>query len=96
LEAFSLTPGGARLSHRWQVAPGGDPAPGGEFGEPGVRLAATPTAVLDPAGRTHVFAVTAEGRLRTRVQERPNGGWRPWTAFGDRTVAPLAPGGPAL
>ncbi|GGP81600.1 hypothetical protein GCM10010215_03560 [Streptomyces virginiae] len=96
LEAFSLTPAGARLSHRWQVSPGGAPAPGGEFGEPGVRLAATPTAVLDPTGRTHVFAVTAEGRLRTRVQERPGGGWRPWTAFGDRTVAPLAPSGPSL
>lgn len=96
LEAFSLTPGGARLSHRWQLAPGGDWHPGGEFGEPGIRLAATPTAVLDPAGRLHVFAVTVAGRVRTRVQSRPNGGWQPWAAFGDRAVAPLVSGSPAL
>ncbi|MEU9106151.1 family 43 glycosylhydrolase [Streptomyces xanthophaeus] len=96
LEAFSLTPGGARLGHRWQVTPGGSPDPGGEFGEPGVRLAGTPTAALDSAGRMHVFAVTTEGRMRTRVQVRPNGGWQPWTAFGDRAIAPLVPGSPAL
>ncbi|MBT2449621.1 glycosyl hydrolase family 32 [Streptomyces sp. ISL-43] len=96
LEAFSLTPGGARLSHRWQIAPGGSWNSGGEFGEPGIRLAATPTAVLDSTGRTHVFAVTAEGRMRTRVQAQPSGGWRPWTAFGDRTVAPVVSGSPAL
>ncbi|MFD9370889.1 family 43 glycosylhydrolase [Streptomyces sp. NPDC060020] len=96
LEAFSLTPGGARLGHRWQTTPGGSWAPGGEFGEPGIRLAATPTAALDSTGRTHVFAVTAEGRVRTRVQDRPSGGWRPWSAFGDRTVAPLVSGAPAL
>ncbi|MFJ5658257.1 family 43 glycosylhydrolase [Streptomyces microflavus] len=96
LEAFSLTPGGARLGHRRQVAPGGDTHPGGEFGEPGIRLAATPTAVLDATGRLHVFAVTAAGRIRRRVQAVPSGGWQPWTAFGDRTVAPLVSGSPAL
>ncbi|MFE4258766.1 family 43 glycosylhydrolase [Streptomyces sp. NPDC056883] len=96
LEAFSLTPGGARLDHRWQSAPGGIWASGGEFGEPGIRLAATPAAALDPTGRTHVFAVTTEGRMRTRVQDRPSGGWRPWTSFGDRTVAPVVSGRPAL
>ncbi|MEU6981922.1 glycosyl hydrolase family 32 [Streptomyces sp. NPDC046324] len=96
LEAFSLAPGGARLSHRWQVAPGGNWAPGGEFGEPGIRLAAPPMAVLDPAGLLHVFAVTVAGGIRTRVQDRPSGGWRPWTAFGDRAVAPLVSGSPAL
>ncbi|MFF5701371.1 family 43 glycosylhydrolase [Streptomyces sp. NPDC012794] len=96
LEAFFLTPGGARLGHRWQMAPGGGWDPGGEFGEPGIRLAATPVAALDPTGRMHVFAVTAEGRMRTRVQARPSGGWRPWTAFGDREVAPLVSGAPAL
>ncbi|HWU09816.1 MAG TPA: family 43 glycosylhydrolase [Streptomyces sp.] len=96
LEAFSLTPGGARLSHRWQVAPGGAWDPGAEFGEPGIRLAATPTAALDATGRTHVFAVTAEGRIRTRVQAQPSGGWRPWTAFGDRMVEPVVSGSPAL
>ncbi|MEU7033872.1 family 43 glycosylhydrolase [Streptomyces sp. NPDC046237] len=96
LEAFSLAPGGARLSHRWQVAPGGNWAPGGEFGEPGIRLVATPTAALDPAGRLHVFAVTVAGGIRTRVQDRPNGGWRPWTAFGDRAVAPLVSSSPAF
>ncbi|MEU4077802.1 glycosyl hydrolase family 32 [Streptomyces venezuelae] len=95
LEAFSLAPGGARLVHRWQVAPGGEWSPGGEFGEPGLRLAATPSAALDATGRLHVFAVTASGGVRTRVQERPSGGWRPWAAFGDRAVAPLVPGGPA-
>lgn len=96
LEAFSLTPGGARLSRRRQVTPGGGWDPGGEFGEPGLRLAATPTAALDSTGRIHVFAVTAEGRVRSRVQDRPNGGWRPWAAFGDRAVAPLVSGSPAL
>ncbi|MGW7062986.1 hypothetical protein ACWGHM_31450 [Streptomyces sp. NPDC054904] len=95
LEAFSLTPGGARLGHRPQVAPGGDRHPGGEFGEPGLRLAATPTADLDATGRTHVFAVTTTGALRTRVQDRPSGGWHAWAAFGDRAVAPLVSGSPA-
>ncbi|WP_329619529.1 family 43 glycosylhydrolase [Streptomyces sp. NBC_01255] len=96
LEAFSLTPGGARLSHRWQVTPGGNWDPGGEFGEPGIRLAATPSAALDATGRMHVFAVTGEGRVRTRVQALPSGGWRPWAEFGDRRVAPLVSGSPAL
>ncbi|MFF9011835.1 family 43 glycosylhydrolase [Streptomyces sp. NPDC014870] len=96
LEAFSLSPAGARLSHRWQVAPGGEWAAGGEFGEPGLRLAATPTSVLDATGRQHVFGVTVAGLVRTRVQERPSGGWRPWSAFGERAVAPLVSGSPAL
>ncbi|MCY0951391.1 family 43 glycosylhydrolase [Streptomyces sp. H27-S2] len=96
LEAFSLTPGGARLDHRWQTAPGGSWDPGREFGEPGIRLAAPPAAALDATGRTHVFAVTTEGRMRTRVQAQPSGGWRPWTAFGDRRVAPVVSGRPAL
>ncbi|MFE5592759.1 family 43 glycosylhydrolase [Streptomyces sp. NPDC056549] len=96
LEAFSLSPGGARLSHRWQTAPGGSWDPGGEFGEPGVALAATPSVAPDSTGRLHVFAVTAEGLVRTRVQERPSGGWRAWTAFGDRAIAPLVSGSPAL
>ncbi|MFE1409243.1 family 43 glycosylhydrolase [Streptomyces sp. NPDC058746] len=96
LEAFSLTPGGARLDHRWQTAPGGGWDAGKEFGEPGIRLAAPPATALDPTGRLHVFAVTTEGRIRTRVQARPSGGWRPWTAFGDRTVAPVVSGSPAL
>ncbi|OEJ34698.1 family 43 glycosylhydrolase [Streptomyces subrutilus] len=95
LEAFSLSPGGARLGHRRQAAPGGDWHPGGEFGEPGIRLAATPTAALDSTGRMHVFAVTVAGGLRTRVQQRPGGGWQAWTAFGDRAVAPLVSGSPA-
>lgn len=94
LEAFSLTPGGARLSHRWQTTPGGSWDSAREFGEPGIRLAATPSAALDATGRTHVFAVTTEGRVRTRVQDRPSGGWRPWTAFGDRAVAPVVSGRP--
>ncbi|MFF4369026.1 family 43 glycosylhydrolase [Streptomyces sp. NPDC001594] len=96
LEAFSLTPGGARLGHRWQTTSGGSWYSGGEFGEPGTRLAATPAAALDTTGRTHVFAVTAEGRIRTRVQDRPSGGWQPWTAFGDRAVVPVVSGSPAL
>ncbi|MCX5195354.1 family 43 glycosylhydrolase [Streptomyces sp. NBC_00249] len=96
LEAFSLTPGGARLGHRRQTVPGGSWDSGGEFGEPGIRLAATPAAASDATGRTHVFAVTTEGGMRTRVQQRPGGGWRPWTAFGDRTVAPVVSGRPAL
>ncbi|MGC0328340.1 hypothetical protein RKD23_001330 [Streptomyces sp. SAI-170] len=95
LEAFSLTPGGARLSHRWQSAPGGSWSSEAEFGEPGIRLAATPTAVLDPTGRLQVFAVTAEGRIRRRVQLRPSGGWGPWATFGDRPVAPVLSGSPA-
>ncbi|ADI13019.1 Glycosyl hydrolase family 32 domain-containing protein [Streptomyces bingchenggensis BCW-1] len=95
LEAFSLTPGGARLSHRRQVAPGGGWDSGAEFGEPGIRLAATPAAAIDPAGRTHVFAVTTEGRIRRRVQVRPSGGWGPWATFGDRPVAPVVSGSPA-
>ncbi|MCX5409212.1 family 43 glycosylhydrolase [Streptomyces sp. NBC_00335] len=96
LEAFSLAPGGARLSHRWQTVPGGSWHSGGEFGEPGIRLAATPAVATDPTGRTHVFAVTTEGGMRTRVQDRPSGGWRPWTAFGDRRIAPVVSGRPAL
>ncbi|MCB8901730.1 MULTISPECIES: family 43 glycosylhydrolase [unclassified Streptomyces] len=92
LEAFALSPGGARIGHRWHRTPGGAWDPGDEFGEPGVLLAGTPTAAADATGRLHVFAVTADGRIRTRVQDRPSGGWRPWTAFGDdRRVAPLRP-----
>ncbi|MFF4532247.1 family 43 glycosylhydrolase [Streptomyces sp. NPDC001407] len=86
LEAFALSPGGALLGHRRQLATGGGWDPGDDFGEPGVRLAATPTAAVDATGRTHVFAVTADGRVRTRVRDRPGGGWRPWAAFGDRVV----------
>ncbi|WP_156724515.1 family 43 glycosylhydrolase [Streptomyces apocyni] len=92
LEAFALSPGGDRLDHRWQTAPGGDWDRGGEFGEPGAVLAATPSAAADATGRLHVFAVTAEGRIRTRVQVRPSGGWQPWTLFGERVVAPLRSG----
>ncbi|MFF2777179.1 family 43 glycosylhydrolase [Streptomyces sp. NPDC058052] len=95
LEAFSLSPGGARLAHRWQLSPGGAWDPGREFGEPGLRLAATPTAAVDATGRIHVFAVSAEGRLRTRVQARPSGGWQPWSGFGERPVAPVVSGAPA-
>ncbi|MFF7008931.1 hypothetical protein ACFY9Y_27480 [Streptomyces fimicarius] len=39
---------------------------------------------------TQVFAATAEGRVRTRVQARPGGGRQPWTSFGDRAVDPWA------
>ncbi|MFF4422536.1 hypothetical protein ACFY04_17430 [Streptomyces sp. NPDC001549] len=92
LEAFALSPGGARLDHRRQLDPGGAWAEGEEFGEPGVPLAAPPTA--DATGRLHVFAVTADGRIRTRVQERPSGGRHPWSTFGERLVAPLRPGCP--
>ncbi|MFC7929417.1 family 43 glycosylhydrolase [Streptomyces cinereoruber] len=92
LEAFSLTPGGARLDHRWQLAPGGAWDPGREFGEPGLLLAATPTAAVDATGRIHVFSVTTEGGIRTRVQARPSGEWQPWRAFGDRLIAPVVPG----
>ncbi|MGI5335910.1 family 43 glycosylhydrolase [Streptomyces sp. CA-181903] len=95
LEAFVLSPGGARLAHRWQTAPGGSWASGDDFGEPGVRLAAPPTAAADATGRIHVLAVTTEGLIRTRVQDRPGGGWRPWTGFGDRAVAPIRSGSPA-
>ncbi|MFF0117555.1 glycosyl hydrolase family 32 [Streptomyces prasinus] len=94
LEAFALSPGGERLAHRWQLAPGGGFDPGGDFGESGVRLAATPSAAVDATGRIHVFAVTTGGRIRTRVQDRPGGGWRPWTTFGDRAIAPLPTSGP--
>ncbi|GAA2740268.1 glycosyl hydrolase family 32 [Kitasatospora cinereorecta] len=100
LEAFTLAPGSERLAHRWQSAPGGAWAPDGvlgeDFGEPGLVLAAPPSAAVDPTGRLHVFAVAEDGRLRTRVQDRPSGGWRPWTAFGDRPVAPLRSGAPML
>ncbi|MGK5731966.1 family 43 glycosylhydrolase [Streptomyces sp. URMC 124] len=95
LEGLALSPGGARLSHRRQVTPDGSWDAGDDFGEPGVRLAAPPTAAVDAAGRMHVFAVTTEGRMRTRVQSRPGSGWSPWTAFGDRPVAPVPSGSPA-
>ncbi|KOU27505.1 glycosyl hydrolase family 32 [Streptomyces sp. WM6372] len=94
LEAFALSPGGAPLGHRWYADPGGTWAAAEEFGEPGVPLAATPTAAADATGRLHVFAVTADGRIRTRVQDRPSGGWRPWNSFGERLVAPLPTGTP--
>ncbi|MEU9237196.1 family 43 glycosylhydrolase [Streptomyces subrutilus] len=94
LEAFTLAPGGDRLDHRWQTAPGGGWDAGAEFGEPGVVLAATPSAAADATGRLHVFAVTAEGRVRTRVQVRPSSGWQPWAPYGDRVVAPLRSGAP--
>ncbi|WP_030744097.1 family 43 glycosylhydrolase [Streptomyces sp. NRRL S-31] len=96
LEAFALSPGGDRLAHRWQVAPGGGWDAGEDFGEPGVVLAAAPSAAADATGRVHVFAVIADGRVRTRVQLRPSGGWQPWTAFGDRPLAPLLSGAVAL
>ncbi|GAA2624828.1 hypothetical protein GCM10010425_20980 [Streptomyces spororaveus] len=95
LEAFALSPGGARLDHRWYLDTGGAWAAGEGFGEPGVPLAAPPTAAADVTGRLHLFAVTADGRIRTRVQERPSGAWRPWSAFGERLVAPLRAGSPA-
>ncbi|MFF4924746.1 glycosyl hydrolase family 32 [Kitasatospora sp. NPDC001261] len=98
LEAFTLSPGGERLAHRWQSAPAGAWAPtdvlGEDFGEPGLVLAAPPSAAADSTGRLHVFAVAEDGRVRTRVQDRPGGGWRPWAAFGDRPVAPLRSGAP--
>ncbi|WP_406186460.1 family 43 glycosylhydrolase [Streptomyces sp. NBC_01006] len=94
LEAFALSPGGSRLGHRWYADSGGTWAPAEEFGEPGVPLAATPTAAADATGRIHVFAVTADGRIRTRVQDRPSGGWGAWNAFGERLVAPLPAGSP--
>ncbi|MFI6146951.1 family 43 glycosylhydrolase [Streptomyces sp. NPDC051109] len=94
LEAFALSPGGAPLGHRWYADPGGTWAASQDFGEPGVPLAAAPTAAADATGRIHVFAVTADGRIRTRVQERPSGGWGAWNAFGERLVAPLPAGSP--
>ncbi|GAA3209585.1 family 43 glycosylhydrolase [Actinocorallia longicatena] len=96
LEVFSLAPGGARLSHRWQSSPGGTWDPAAEFGEPGLRLAGTPAVAADATGRIHVFAVTAEGRVRRRVQIRPSGGWGSWSAFGDRRIVPVMAGAPAL
>ncbi|MEU2873421.1 family 43 glycosylhydrolase [Streptomyces olivoreticuli] len=95
LEAFALSPGGARIGHRRQVTPGGSWDPDGDFDVPGVRPAAVPTAAVDATGRIHVFAVTTEGRIHTRVQDRPSGNWRPWTAFGDRAIAPVPSGSPA-
>ncbi|MGW7311141.1 family 43 glycosylhydrolase, partial [Streptomyces sp. NPDC054835] len=95
LEAFALAPGGARLDHRWQTASGGPWAAAEEFGEPGAVLVATPSAAADATGRVHLFAVTTDGRIRTRVQARPSGGWLPWTAFGDRAVATLRSSAPA-
>ncbi|WKK23569.1 hypothetical protein QZH56_33485 [Streptomyces olivoreticuli] len=95
LEAFALSPGGARLGHRRQVTPGGNWAPDDGFDVPGVRPAAVPTAAVDATGRIHVFAVTTEGRIHTRVQDRPSGDWRPWTTFGDRAIAPAPSGSPA-
>jgi hypothetical protein len=94
LEAFALSPGGERLSHRWQVAPGGSWSTEESFGEPGVRLAGAPAAAADATGRIHLFAVTTDGRVRTRVQAQPSGGWRPWTAFGDHPVTPARSGSP--
>ncbi|MGK5642549.1 family 43 glycosylhydrolase [Streptomyces sp. URMC 126] len=95
LTAFALPPGGEPLTSRRQAAPGGTWEAESGFDGSGVRFAGTPTAVADAAGRIHVFAVTREGRPLLRVQAGPNGTWRPWTAFGDRTVAPVRPGGPA-
>ncbi|MFJ3906802.1 glycosyl hydrolase family 32 [Streptomyces sp. NPDC090025] len=96
LEAFTLSPGGERLGHRWQATPGGAWSPTGtfgeDFGEPGVRYAGPPSATADATGRIHLFAVTAEGRIRTRFQVRPSAGWQPWAAFGDVAVAPLRAG----
>ncbi|MEU6157907.1 glycosyl hydrolase family 32 [Streptomyces sp. NPDC047130] len=80
LEAFGVDPGGERIAHRWQLTPGGAWAPDGargeDFDETGVVLAGPPSAAMDATGRIHVFAVTADGRLRTRVQALPGGGWR--------------------
>ncbi|MEU3945366.1 family 43 glycosylhydrolase [Streptomyces sp. NPDC029526] len=95
LEAFALSPGGERLGHRWQTAPGGVFGPDDDFGESGVRLAATPSAAADSTGRLHLFAVTTSGRIRTRVQERPSGGWLPWASFGGPVIAPYPSAGPA-
>ncbi|MEV6548562.1 family 43 glycosylhydrolase [Streptomyces sp. NPDC051597] len=88
LECLALAPGGERLTHRWQLSPGGAWATGEDIAEAGLALAATPSAAADATGRLHLFAVTEDGRMRTRVQERPSGGWRPWTAFGTRLIAP--------
>ncbi|MFF4182429.1 family 43 glycosylhydrolase [Streptomyces sp. NPDC001691] len=87
LEGFTLAPGGERLTHRWQLSPGGSWAVGEDFTEPGVALSATPSAAADATGRLHLFAVGADGRVRTRVQERPSGGWLPWAPFGARAAA---------
>ncbi|MEU1072839.1 family 43 glycosylhydrolase [Streptomyces sp. NPDC005878] len=88
LECLALAPGGERLTHRWQLSPGGAWATGADIAEAGLALAATPSAAADATGRLHLFAVTEDGRMRTRVQERPSGGWRPWTAFGTPLIAP--------
>ncbi|MFJ9679503.1 family 43 glycosylhydrolase [Streptomyces sp. NPDC101194] len=92
LEGFVLAPGGERLDHRRQLAPGGTWDAGEDFTAPGVVLAAGPSTAADAIGRLHLFAVTADGRVRTRVQERPGGAWRPWAAFGDRAVAAVLSG----
>ena len=68
---------------------------GEDFGEPELLLAAPPSGRGRPRRTAaHVFAVAEDGRLRTRVQERHGGGWRPWAASGDRPVAPLRSGAP--
>ncbi|MFK8912085.1 family 43 glycosylhydrolase, partial [Streptomyces sp. YS-3] len=87
LECFALSPGGERLTHRWQLSPGGAWATGEDITEPGPSPAATVSAAADSTGRLHLFAVAEDGRIRTRVQERPSGGWRPWTGFGTRLIA---------
>ncbi|MEU2413448.1 hypothetical protein ABZ736_19100 [Streptomyces sp. NPDC013099] len=78
LEAFTLTPGGTRLDHRWQITPGGETHPGAEFGEPGIRLLATPVAALDPTGRLHCSpsptrAGCGRGRAADGSRGRPSG-----------------------
>ncbi|WP_163511628.1 family 43 glycosylhydrolase [Fodinicola acaciae] len=55
-------------------------------------VAATPSAVMDSAGRIHVFAVRPDGTLLERVQTAPSSGWAGWTTFGDRKIAVVPAG----
>ncbi|MEU3837277.1 hypothetical protein [Streptomyces microflavus] len=95
LTVFALAPGGTAVDHRWQEAPGGPWT--GSWHRFGTAAGAAPRVTGDGSGRLTVTAIGPSGvGTFVRRQAVPSGGWQPWTAFGDRTVAPLVSGSPAL
>lgn len=92
LESFVLTPAGSVLSHRWQHnTTDGTWSDWAEFGSGPCQYSATPSAVLDAAGRIHVFAVYTDGSIWTSVQTGPNSGWGAWQAFGGTQKVAVLP-----
>ncbi|WP_020387805.1 family 43 glycosylhydrolase [Kribbella catacumbae] len=85
LELFTIPPGGAQITHKWQVNNTNGEWSGAEVFDARDAVT-TPTVVVDATGRQHVFALSPDGTLRERVQAFPSSGWSPWVTLGGRLL----------